>query len=122
VVAALGLIGAVAADGALRVLSVLVLLLGLAVAIVAWVARRSALWAIRRFAEPADVAEHRAAFDAAIERAALPTGPIAIVRFLFRLRRGAGAEVARLHDVVRDLVATVRATEPDPRGGGGPAT
>ena len=46
-----------------------------------------------------------------MERADLPTGPIAIVRFLFRLRNGVGSEVRRLGTVMEDLRTELAASE-----------
>lgn len=103
-VGAVALVGAVFTGGVLRWLLVLLVLVALGVAAAAWLVRRVALATIRRFAEPRDVAGHRQAIDHAIDRADLPTGPLAVARTLWRLTRGGpGAEVDRLRKVLADL-------------------
>lgn len=72
-------------------------------AIAVAVGRRLAAAAVRHVGEPAALADHRAAIDRAIDDAALPTGPIAGLKFAWRLRRGADEETRRLREVVERL-------------------
>ena len=100
---ALALIVAVIASGWLRWLLVFVALVAVGIAIAAWVARKLAVRAIHRFAEPKDLAQHRSAISAAIDDADLPTGPIAVLGLLWRLRKGVGPEVDRVRAIVSRL-------------------
>lgn len=98
--ALVGLVGVVALDGAWRGMSIALFVIGLiALAFVA-LSRWLALRLITRFAPPsrrADVGEH---FDAAVAEADLPTGPMAFLRLVWRLRKGISPEVERLGAVV----------------------
>ena len=76
VVAGLGLLGTIAFDDGLRVLAVLVFVLALIVLAVALVARFLAGAVLKRIAPPAQVADHREVVQDAVDRLALPTGPI----------------------------------------------
>ncbi len=103
ITAALGLVLIVIGGGAVRAIGVLVLLVGVVIALAVVTLRAAARAAIRRFAQPSSIAAHEADIAAAVDRADLPTGPLSIIRFLWRLRRGVGSEVERVRDVVADL-------------------
>ncbi len=109
--AGLLLIVAVVFDGGWRWLFVALCLLALGVFAAIWVVRWLALAGIRRFAEPKSLAGRRADIDEAIDAADLPTGPLAIARFLFRLRRGVGTEVDRIRAIVSELMTSLDGSE-----------
>ena len=98
-----GFILAIGFGGFVRGLAITILLLGLIIVLLVALLRALALGAIRKFATPTSLAEKREVIDHAMERADLPTGPIGIVRFLVRLRRGVGSEVRRLDTVLDEL-------------------
>ena len=98
-----GVVAAVGWGGFVRGLGITLVLVGLIVVLLVMLVRTMALAAINKFATPTSLAEKREVIDRAMDRADLPTGPIAIVRFLVRLRRGVGPEVARLDTVLDDL-------------------
>lgn len=100
-----GLIAAVGWGGFVRGLGITLVLVGLIVVLLVMLVRTMALAAINKFATPTSLAEKREVIDRAMGRADLPTGPISIVRFLVRLRKGVGPEVARLDAVLDDLRA-----------------
>lgn len=103
---AVGLVGlliAVFANGWWRALGLIVLGLGLFVAVGVWVVQRLAKFAITRFAEPKSLAGQRDEIRGAIDEMDLPTSPLAIVRFLGRIRKGAGPEIARINSVIGRL-------------------
>lgn len=112
-VALFGLLGAVFTDGVLRALFVIVLLVGAVVATAVWIARWLAIRGIRWFGEPRGLRQHRGEIQAAIDEADLPTGPLAIARFLFRLRRGVSAEVDRVQGIVNELTETITSDDLD---------
>lgn len=90
-------------DGAIRWLAVFVALVGLALVLFAFVSKRLALGIINRLAPPVDLGGARQQFDTAIAEADLPTGPVAFLRLIWRLRKGVGPEVERLGAVVTRL-------------------
>lgn len=94
---------AVATAGVVRWLAVFVLLVGLALVLFVFVSKRLAMGIINRLAPPVDLANARQGFDAAIAEADLPTGPVAFLRLMWRLRKGVGPEVERLGAVVTRL-------------------
>ncbi len=98
-----GLIAAVGWGGFVRGLGITLVLVGLIIVLLVLLVRTMALAAINKFATPTSLAEKRDVIDRAMDRANLPTGPIAIVRFLVRLRKGVGPEVSRLDTVLDDL-------------------
>jgi hypothetical protein len=103
VIAALAFVGALIADGWLRWIAVLLLLVGLAFLVFVFVTKRIAMALINRMAPPADLANVRQHFDAAIEQADIPTGPVGFLRLMWRLRQGVGPEIERLGAVVARL-------------------
>lgn len=109
----LGVLGAIFFGGFIRGLGVTLALLGLIVILLVALIRALALGTIRKFATPHSIAEKRAEIDAAMEKADLPTGPISVIRFLYRLRRGVGPEVARLDTIMDDLRDELAASEED---------
>lgn len=98
-----GVVGAIGFGGFVRGLGITVALVGLIIVLLVGLLRAMAIGAINKFATPTSIAEKRDVIDRAMERADLPTGPISIVRFLVRLRRGVGKEVTRLDTVLDDL-------------------
>ena len=98
-----GVVAAIGFGGFLRGLAILFALIGLSIVLLVGLVRKLALVAIRRFATPTSLAEKRDVIDRAMDDADLPTGPISILRFLSRLRRGVGSEVRRLDAVLDDL-------------------
>ena len=111
--AVVALIVAIVASGILRGLAIFVLLcaLGLVAATVmlAWLAAK----AVRRIGGPQSLEAHRTTLAAALDRAALPTGPVAALKFAWRLRKGAGAEVDRLRAIVADVSDQLDGTNGD---------
>lgn len=99
----LGCIAAIGWGGFVRGLGITVVLIGLIIVLLVGLLRAMALGAINKFATPTSLAEKRDVIDRAMERADLPSGPISIVRFLVRLRKGVGSEVERLDTVLDDL-------------------
>lgn len=99
----IGVLSAIGWGGFVRGLGITVALVGLIIVLLVGLLRTMALGAINRFATPTSIAEKRDVIDHAMDRADLPTGPISIVRFLFRLRRGVSSEVKRLDTVLDDL-------------------
>lgn len=99
----IGVIAAIGWGGFVRGLGITVVLVGLIIVLLVGLLRAMALGAINKFATPTSIAEKRDVIDRAMERADLPTGPISIVRFLVRLRKGVGSEVGRLDAVLDDL-------------------
>ncbi len=99
----LAIIIAVVTDGWVRGLVIVVAVFLALGALAVAIGRRLAAAAVRHVGEPAALADHRAAIDRAIDDAALPTGPIAGLKFAWRLRRGADDETRRLGDVIERL-------------------
>ncbi len=99
----IGVVAAVGWGGFVRGLGITLVLVGLIVVLLVSLIRTVALAAINKFATPTSLAEKREVIDRAMDRADLPTGPISIVRFLVRLRKGVGPEVTRLDTVLDDL-------------------
>lgn len=109
----IGLISAVFFGGFLRGLGITMVLLGLIIILLVALARALALGTIRKFATPQSIAEKREEIDRAMDRADLPTGPVSVIRFLYRLRRGVGTEVERLDTIIDDLREELAASEDD---------
>lgn len=109
IVAVLAVVGAVVADGGLRIVLVILGLIALAVAAISVLLRRLVVAAIRRIGQPRRLDAHRAAIDRAIEQAELPTGPVSALKTAWRLRKGVGPEVDRLHGIVDRLTTELRA-------------
>ena len=103
VVAVIGFIAAVVADGWLRWLAVLVVILTLVVILFVFVTKRLAKGVINRFAPPVDIGNARTQFETAVAEADIPTGPASFMRLVWRLRKGVGPEVERLTGVVNQL-------------------
>ena len=105
VVAAAAVVG-IAALGTLgRVVCVLVLLVAAGAALLIIVARRIVVGLLDRGVDTTRLADRRASLDTAIDDLDIPTGPVSLVRFAWRLRRGAGAEVDRVAAIARRLQA-----------------
>ena len=98
-----GVLTAIVWGGFPRGLGITVALFGLIIVLLVGLLRAMAIGAIHKFATPTSLAEKRDVIDHAMEQADLPTGPISIVRFLVRLRKGVGSEVSRLDTVLDDL-------------------
>jgi len=109
----IGLLGAVFFGGFLRGLGITMVLVGLILILIVALIRALALGTIRKFATPQSIAEKRNEIAAAAEKADLPTGPVAVIRFLYRLRKGVGVEVARLDKIMDDLRDELASTEED---------
>lgn len=122
----LGLLSAVLFGGFLRGLGITMVLVGLIIILIVALIRALALGTIGKFATPQSIAEKRDEIAIATDKADLPTGPIAVIRFLYRLRKGVGPEVARLDKIMDDLRDELAATEDvvaelsDPERGGPP--
>ncbi|GJM37876.1 MAG: hypothetical protein DHS20C19_12430 [Acidimicrobiales bacterium] len=93
----------VALDGPVRWLALLTTLLGVAMIVITWGARRLATAILSRFAPPELAEDQREQVTAAIEEAGIPTGPLSGLRFAWRLRRGVGTEAERVLGVARRL-------------------
>lgn len=120
-----GGLAAVAFGGFMRGLGITLVLVGLIIVLIVGLVRTMALSAINRFATPTSIAEKREVIDQAMESADLPTGPISIVRFLYRLRKGVGPELRRLDTVMHDLRDDLAASEDEIQASGeldGPST
>ena len=118
-----GLLSAVLFGGFVRGLGITMVLVGLIIILTVALIRALALGTIRKFATPQSIAEKRDEIDSAMEKADLPTGPITVIRFLYRLRKGVGPEVQRLDTIMHDLRDELAASEPDLDGElDGPAT
>lgn len=113
-VLALGLLFAIFLGGFFRGLGITMVLVGLIVILAVALIRALALGTIRKFAMPHSIAEKREEIDIATEKADLPTGPLSVIRFLYRLRKGVGTEVERLDKIIDDLRDEMAATEPSP--------
>ncbi len=107
-IALLAGVGAVVGDGVLRLLLVAVAILAALIAVVTVVLRRLVVAAVGRIGTPADLRHHRTSIDRALERAELPTGPWTAFKMAWRLRKGVGPEVDRLHDIVSRLSTELR--------------
>lgn len=103
VVVAVSVVVAVLADGWIRWLVIFVLLLGLALLVFVFITKRLAVGIINRLAPPVDLANARQTFGTAIAEADVPTGPIGLLRLVWRLRKGVGPEIERLGEVVTRL-------------------
>ncbi|MEM9465493.1 MAG: hypothetical protein AAGA90_08955 [Actinomycetota bacterium] len=103
IVGVLGLVGVAVFDDAVRVMCVLVVVLAVAAFVIAVVLRALAGWILRRIAPPARVADHRDAVQDAIDRLALPTGPVSGLKFAWGLRDGIDDELANAADVISTL-------------------
>ena len=103
VVVGAGLLGALLLDDVLRMVSVVVVLTGLAALVVVLLARFVAGRVLRAIAPPAQVADHRDAIQDAIDQLALPTGPISGVKFAWGLRDGIDDELVNAADVITTL-------------------
>ncbi len=95
-----------------RVLCVLVLLLAAGAALLTVVARRIIVGLLDRGIDTTDLADRRAALDDAVEELDIPAGPVSLLRFAWRLRRGAGAEVDRVAAIARRLQDDLDRTDP----------
>lgn len=102
-VVAVSAVVAVLADSWIRWLVIFVLLLGLGLLTFVFITKRLAVGIINRLAPPVDLANARQTFDMAIAEADVPTGPIGLLRLVWRLRKGVGPEVERLGEVVTRL-------------------
>lgn len=103
---ALGLVGlvvAVFASGWWRAPGVILFFIGLTVFGVVWLVQRAAKFAISRFATPRSLAGQHQEIQNAIDDMDLPTSPLAILRFLNRVRKGPGPELDRIQLVVGRL-------------------
>lgn len=118
----LGLLSAVFFGGFLRGLGITMVLVGLIIVLVVALVRALALGTIRKFATPQSIAEKREEIAIATEKADLPTGPISVIRFLYRLRKGVGTEVSRLDKIMDDLRDELASTEEDAAELEGPST
>lgn len=118
----IGLLFAVFLGGFFRGLGITMVLVGLIVILTVALIRALALGTIRKFAMPHSIAEKREEIDFATEKADLPTGPLSVIRFLYRLRKGVGTEVERLDKIIDDLRDEMAATEPSPSELDGAAT
>lgn len=103
VIAAAGLLGAVLLDDVLRLVAVVVLLGGLAALAVVLIARFLAGRVLKAIAPPVEIADRRDAIQDAIDRLALPTGPISGLKFAWGLRDGIDDELANAADVISTL-------------------
>ncbi|MDG2026429.1 MAG: hypothetical protein P8J50_04920 [Acidimicrobiales bacterium] len=92
-------------DGPVRWLAGLTVLLGLAMIVVSWLARKVATALLSRVAPPELAEDQRDRVTSAIEEAGIPTGPISGAKFAWRLRRGVGTEFDRVMDVAQRLQA-----------------
>lgn len=117
----LGVLAAVVFGGFVRGLGVTLALVGVIIVLIVALARALALGTIRKFATPQSIAEKREEIDRAMERADLPTGPVSVIRFLYRLRKGVGSEVERLDVIIDDLRDELAASEPPTGELDGPA-
>lgn len=108
-VAVVSVVLVIVLDGPVRWLAVLTVLLGIAMIVITWGARRLATAILSRFAPPELAEDQRDRVTAAIEEAGIPTGPLSGTRFAWRLRRGVGTEVDRVLDVARRLQADLDA-------------
>ena len=108
----LGVLSAVLFGGFVRGLGITIALLGLIALLTIALVRAVAMTTIRKFATPQSIAEKREEIDRAMDRADLPTGPLSVIRFVYRLRRGVGAEVERLDVIIEDLREELAASEP----------
>lgn len=106
-----GLLFAVFLGGFFRGLGITMVLVGLIIILTVALIRALALGTIRKFATPHSIAEKREEIAIATEKADLPTGPLSVIRFLFRLRKGVGSEVERLDTILDDLREEMAATE-----------
>lgn len=113
VVAAAALVVAFATSGSLRVVSILVLLVSLAAAMIVTAVRWVAIRTIRTIGEPRGFDDHRATIDRALDDADLPTGPIAAMKFAWRLRKGPGPEFDRLGTITSKLAAELGESDGD---------
>lgn len=98
-----GLLLAVFASGWWRAPGVILLIIGLAVFFAVWLVQRVAKFAISRFATPRSLAGQHQEIQNAIDAMDLPTSPLAILRFLNRIKKGPGPELDRIQLVVRRL-------------------
>lgn len=120
----LGLLSAVLFGGFLRGLGITMVLVGLIIILLVALIRALALGTIAKFATPHSIAEKREEIAIATQKADLPTGPIGVIRFLYRLRKGVGPEITRLDKIMDDLRDELAATEDgvpelsDPESGG----
>jgi len=105
-----------------RGLAITIALLGLIAFLTIALIRTVALTTIRKFATPQSIAEKREEIDRAMDRADLPTGPLSVIRFIYRLRRGVGTEVERLDVIIDDLREELASTEPSAGELDGPST
>lgn len=92
---------AVFAHGWVRFVGILVAVLTVAFLVFVFVSKYVTKAVIGRFATPVEGARER--FSAAVDEADLPTGPVAFLRMVWRLRNGVGPEVERLEAVVDRL-------------------
>lgn len=125
VISFLGLAAAVVAGGFVRGLGIVLVLVGLIVVLVVLLIRAVARSLIRRFADPTSLAGKQRDIDRVLRSSGLPTGPLAIIGLVSRLRRHAPPEVERLNGVMDDLQSELARTElarteladPDVEGG-----
>lgn len=107
----LGLLGAILFGGFVRGLGITMVLVGLIIILLVALVRALALGTIRKFATPQSIAEKRDEIEVAMDKADLPTGPVTVIRFLYRLRKGVGTEVQRLDKIMDDLRDELASTE-----------
>lgn len=101
--AALGLVGMMMLDGIWSGLSFALLMIALGALAFVFLSKRLALRLVARIAPPSELAEIGEHLDVAVAEADLPTGPMAFIRLVWRLRKGIGPEVERLGEVVARL-------------------
>lgn len=101
----LGLAAAVLLSSWLRGFGLVVFLLGLIGLGMVLLLRAITRTAIHRFASPQSLLHKRNEIDQALAKLDLPQGPISMLRFVLRLRKGAGTELARLGAIVSELQA-----------------
>ena len=106
-----GGLAAVGFGGFMRGLGITFVLVGLIIVLVNALIRTMALSAIGGFATPTSIVEKRAVINRTMEQADLPTGPISVIRFLYRLRNGVTSEQRRLERVMDDLRDDLAASE-----------
>ncbi len=105
VISALGLAAAVLLSSWLRGLGLVTFLLGLIGLGMVLLLRAITRVSIHRFASPQSLLDKRNDIDQALAKLDLPKGPFSMLRFVLRLGRGTGAELARLGAIVSELQA-----------------
>lgn len=92
-------------DGFARWLFLVVAVLSLFAAVAIWITGTVALWMVRRVvsSNQRDLSDAGEAVDDAVAEPDLPTGPMSVLRLVWRLRRGVDDEVARVRAVGDEL-------------------